>query len=450
MQLKKHLSFTSLRKFFSKTLLEIKENRQTSKIEHSLHDSVMAGYACMFLQCSSLLEYQRRLEKYTNKNNLKTQFNVHTTPSDTVIRSVIDSVSSQIFAKVFKEYLSRLQRGKHLIKYEFLPGLYLLPIDGTQYFSSKEISCEHCLTQTNKGGSVTYSHKVVQAAIVHPDLKQVLPMMPEEIKNSDGGDKQDCEINAAKRLMPAIKQLHPRLHFIRTGDSLYAKQPFIEATLEQGDSFFFAVKPTDHKKMYDFINNNELNKTKEVDAKGRTFVYEWINNVPLNGNDNTTFVNYFRCRLVTPQGNEPNKVTYIGSWITNLPINNENIALYVRGSRCRWRVENECFNTLKNNGYELTHNYGHGKNNLCFNFYVLTLLAFFSHQILELTDLIYQKTRKSLVTLRSFWQEIRVMFNRFLFESWEYMLDFILDSEKYLGKDCTPRAPPFSPPSSII
>ena len=100
MQLKKHLSFTSLRKFFSKTLLEIKENRQTSKIEHSLHDSVMTGYACMFLQCSSLLEYQRRLEKYTNKNNLKTQFDVHTTPSDTVIRSVIDSVSSRIFASV--------------------------------------------------------------------------------------------------------------------------------------------------------------------------------------------------------------------------------------------------------------------------------------------------------------------------------------------------------------
>lgn len=99
--------------------------------------------------------------------------------------------------------MTRLQRGKHLIKYEFLPGLYLLPLDGTQYFSSKDILCDHCLKQTNRNGSTTYSHKVVQAAIVHPDLKQVLPMMPEEIKNSDGTDKQDCEINAAKKIMPA-------------------------------------------------------------------------------------------------------------------------------------------------------------------------------------------------------------------------------------------------------
>lgn len=109
-----------------------------------------------------------------------------------------------------------------------------------------------------------------------------------------------------------------------------------------------------------------------------------------------------------------NKVTYIGSWITNLLTDSDNIALYVKGSRCRWRVENECFNALKNNGYELAHNYGHGKNSLCFNFYVLTLLAFLSQPILELTDLIYQKARKSLVKLRSFWQELGVMFNRFL------------------------------------
>lgn len=90
MQLKKHLSFTSLRKYFSKTLLGIKENRQAAKIEHTLHDSVMAGFACMYLQCPSLMEYQRRLEKYTNKNNLKIQFGAYTTPSDTVIRKVID------------------------------------------------------------------------------------------------------------------------------------------------------------------------------------------------------------------------------------------------------------------------------------------------------------------------------------------------------------------------
>lgn len=196
--------------------------------------------------------------------------------------------------------------------------------------------------------------------------------------------------------------------------------------------------------MYDFINANGLEKIKEVDAKGRTFVYEWINNVPLNGNADTIFVNYFRCRLVTPQEDGENKVTYIGSWITNLPINNENIALYVKGSRCRWRVENECFNTLKNNGYELTHNYGHGKENLCFNFYVLTLLSFLSHQILELTDPLYQKVRTTLVTLKSFWLHVRSTFNMILFETWEDMLDFVLNPDNYKFEKYV-----FKPPSVL-
>ncbi len=77
--------------------------------------------------------------------------------------------------------------------------------------------------------------------------------MPEEIRNSDGDTKQDCEINAAKRLMLKIKKAHPRLTLIRTGDSLYAKQPFIEETLSQGDHFIFAVKPGDHKSLTDYI-----------------------------------------------------------------------------------------------------------------------------------------------------------------------------------------------------
>ncbi|EKD45332.1 MAG: hypothetical protein ACD_69C00340G0004 [uncultured bacterium] len=37
------------------------------------------------------------------------------------------------------------------------------------------------------GGEVTYMHKALQLAIVHPDKRQVIPLMPEEIVNTDGG-----------------------------------------------------------------------------------------------------------------------------------------------------------------------------------------------------------------------------------------------------------------------
>jgi len=68
----------------------------------------------------------------------------------------------------------------------------------------------------------------------------------------------------------------------------------------------------------------------------------------------------------------------------------------VRGGRCRWKIENEVFNTLKNQGYHIEHNYGHGTKNLSMNFFLFNLLAFFMHQIFELSDGLYQQLQESL------------------------------------------------------
>ena len=62
--------------------------------------------------------------------------------------------------------------------------------------------------------------KVLQAEIMHPDKKQVIPLMPEEIRNTDGNKKQDCEVNAGKRLIKYLKKDHPRVGLIITGDDL--------------------------------------------------------------------------------------------------------------------------------------------------------------------------------------------------------------------------------------
>ena len=77
---------------------------------------------------------------------------------------------------------------------------------------------------------------------------------------------------------------------------------------------------------------------------------------------------------------------YQGSWVTHHRPTQANIAAIVTAARCRWHIENPCFNHLKNQGYYLEHNYGHGEHYLRFNFMVLTVLAFFLHQVLEYAD----------------------------------------------------------------
>ena len=94
----------------------------------------------------------------------------------------------------------------------------------------------------------------------------------------------------------------------------------------------------------------------------------------------------------------------------------------VRIGRCRWKIENETFNTLKNQGYHIEHNFGHGEKHLSFNFFLLNLLAFFMHQIFELTDGLYQACRQKLGSKRNLWDHLRVSMRILIVPDWETLL----------------------------
>ena len=431
---KKHLSFGSLRNGLSSLFCGLPDRREPAKIDYSIHDAMMSGFACMYFQDPSLLQFQERLKGAENRHNLETLFAVNNIPGQTQLRDIVDEVKSEQLNPIFKNYFSRLQRGRHLLQYQLFPGLYLCSIDATQYFHSQNIHCDSCLTTEHKNGDVSYSHKVLQAAVMHPDKRQVIPLMPEEIRNTDGNVKQDCEINAAKRLIPEIKKDHPQLGLIIVGDDLFSRQPFIADVLAAEYHYIFTVKSDSHKYLMEWIDaydKEDINERCIIDKKGRTHKYEWVNNMPLYGSSDSIEVNFFRYQIISKDKNGNEKIAYKSSWVTDLEINEENCVTLVRGARCRWKIENECFNTLKNQGYSIEHNYGHGEKNLCFNFFLLTLLAFFFHQIFELTDHLYQECRKKFGSKQNMWSSLRSYIMIFVYETWEVLLDFALNPRKY-------------------
>jgi len=367
MHTKKHLSFNALRKMLSRRFLEIPDSRQETKVEHGMHDVLMSGFAMMFYQDSSLLEFQERLEEAIHKNNLQTLFQVESIPKDSQMREVIDEVESQELESLFEDFFRPLQRGKHLQGYRVLGDYYLISVDGSGYFSSDKIHCSGCLKKETKKGKIGYEHTIVQAALMHPDKRQVFPLAPEEVRNTEGRDKQDCEIEAGKRLVRKIRRSHGKLKIIIVGDSLYSKQPFMEELAEEGMRYVLVVKEEDHKLLMEWVNEQrqleEVSRLEVRDNKGRDHIYEWINEVPLNGNKKTLWVNYFEYWLV-----DGGKVTYHNSWVTDFSVSEGNVAKLVRIGRCRWKIENETFNTLKNQGYHIEHNFGHGEKHLSINF----------------------------------------------------------------------------------
>lgn len=422
MHIKKHLSFSGLRKTLSERIAQIPDQRNLEEIAYSLHDCLMSGFAMMYFQDPSLLQFQRRLEEECQQNNLRTLFNVQAVPKDTQMRDVIDQVAFRELEPVFEDYFRGLQRGKHLEQYQFLPGYYLISLDGTEYFSSEKIHCPGCLIKTKKSGKTLYSHLIVQAALMHPDCRQVIPLAPEPVINTDGQDKQDCELKAGKRLIKKIRSSHPKLGIIIGGDSLYAKQPFIQELKDHRMHFILTAKPDDHKLLMEWVREQrelgEVSRCEVKDQKGRRHIYEWINQVPLNGNKNSPWVNYFEYWIVA----DKEKITYHSSWVTDLPLEKANVARMVRGGRCRWKIENETFNTLKNQGYHLEHNFGHGKKNLSMNFFLLNLLAFFMHQIFQLTDLLYQRCYAKIGNRQELWNFFRSIIKVIIFSSWEELL----------------------------
>ena len=110
------------------------------------------------------------------------------------------------------------------------------------------------------------------------------------------------------------------------------------------------------------------------------------------------------------------------TWVTDLVPTTDNIVQLVRAARARWKIENEGFNTLKNQGYHLKHNFGHGDRHLSEALFVVNLLAFFMHQIFELVDGLYQRVRTFFSSRRAFWDEVRSAFRLFLFTSWDQVL----------------------------
>jgi len=182
---------------------------------------------------------------------------------------------------------------------------------------------------------------------------------------------------------------------------------------------------------YPSVNEHQANG-----IKGRQLRYQWMNNVPLNGNEETVTTNYLYFEMVVTDDEGKEKIVYKNSWVTDIHLDEKTVVKLVEGGRCRWKVENECFNTLKNQGYELEHSYGHGKENLCYNFYLLTLLAFFFHQIFELTDSTYQACRTKFGSKRHMWESLRAYIKILIFTSWQQLMDFALKPTDYLrGKN---------------
>jgi len=403
-------------------------DRRKGAGEYSMADIGLSAFSLFFMQSESFLSHQRSLEDERKTSNCHTLFGMAKIPTDNHIRSMLDPVHPSYLQASFDQVVAMLREHGGLKEFERLGGRTLVALDGTEYFCSQKLGCPHCQTRKRSNGKTDFYHSMLAATLVAPGHNMVVPLMPEFIVQRDGAEKQDCERNAAKRWLSVhaarVKQLRP----VYLGDDLFACQPLCEAVLSSGADFLFTAKPDSHKTLYDFMQGaaiDEASVARKEGGKQLTYRYRWFSKAPLRDGKDALDVNWIGVTISDAKG----KATYDGAFVTSLEVGRENVAEIAACARARWKIENESFNILKNNGYHLEHNFGHGKQNLAMLFAAMNLLAFAMHTVCDLIEDLWVRAREAKRARKRFFEHIRTITAYLVFPDWRTLMTTLINSK---------------------
>ena len=417
--MKKHISMPGLLEKVQDQFTKIPEE-SGARSKMPLADCLMSGLAIFSLKMPSLLQFEDYLSQDNIAQNIKALYGIGQVPCDTYLRERLDEINPLLIRKPFKQLFAALQRQKVLERFEYYEGHYLISLDGTGCFSSHQVHCDSCCVKNHKDGSVTYYHNMLGAVLVHPDEKTVIPLAPEPILKQDGDKKNDCERNAAKRLLEAMRGEHPHLKMIIVEDALYGNAPHISLIKSLDMRYIIGVKPDDHTYLFNLLKSSKMREKEVRDRNGVIHRYRWLNDMPLNESHVDCRVNVLEYEEISPQG----KIQKF-SWVTDIMLVPSTVSIVMKGGRSRWKIENETFNTLKNQGYHFEHNFGHGYKHLSTVMAMLMFLAFLIDQAQETCCKLFQRALKNVKRRIRLWSKMRVLFEEYFIPSWDVLYEAI-------------------------
>lgn len=423
------LTFDTMVRYLRSEIGSFPDKRTGKNTTYTIEDIALSAFSVFFTQSPSFLAFQTAMQKAKGVNNAQSLFGVTKIPSDNHIRDVGDGVPPAYVFPVFIRIIDGLKNIGYLDTLRSYNNNLLCALDATQYFSSNNIHCENCNTKEHDNGTVTYSHSAITPVFVAPGNNKVISLPPEFITPQDGNTKQDCENAAAKRWLNQYAPLLKKLGVTILGDDLYCKQPISSLIIVLGLDFILVCKPDSHKTLYQWVMEMEaLGAVETVTEKkwtGKTRhidTYRFVNQVPMRDGQDAQDVNWCELTTTLPDG----AIVYRNAFATNFTISKNNVKQIVADGRARWKIENENNNVLKNRGYNLEHNFGHGKKYLSQLMLTLNLLAFLFHTVLQLMDEKYKLIRNNLPTRKTFFDDIRALTRYIYFKSWQAMLDFMI------------------------
>ena len=435
-------SFGCLVKKTRQCFTALTDTRQGKNTRYAMEDFATSAFSVFFTQSASFLAYQKTMQQKRGRSNAQTLFQIEEIPCENQIRDRLDGVAPEEIFPLYDEVLAALQEQGVLESYRGLEGTIPLALDGTWYHSSEKIHCPNCSCMEHANGAKTYYHSAITPVIVAPGNPRALAVRPEFMVPQDGHEKQDCETAAGKRWIDKNSARYAPLKVTLLGDDLYAHQPMCRQALLHDFHFIFVCKPESHTTLYQWVNllqphsglQRLQQRVKNPQGHWETQTYRFAHHVPLAEGEDALKVNW--CEVTITQGKDQTKVIYHNAFITDFAITEKNVALVVATGRARWKIENENNNVLKNRGYHLEHNFGHGEKHLASLLAAMNILAFLYHAFLDCCDDQYRLVRAALPTRQTFFDDLRALTRYLLFVDWDALMDFMMR-----GLEIGPYAP---------
>lgn len=436
------LSFDRLRSILVATVTHLPDHRTRPNRIYEIADAVLGAFAVFFVQSPSFLAHQRDMQRRQGQNNAESLFGIAQVPSDPQIRNLLDPIPPEQLASPFWRVFEQLREGDYLTAYQGHLGRWLCALDGTQYFSSQKIHCDRCTTR-EVNGRTYYTHSLVAPVLVAPGENRIIALEPEFVTPQDGVEKQDCELRAAERWLRRNLCHFPAGALTLLGDDLYCHQPFCALVLELRQHFAFTCKPESHPALYQEIELltkaggvAEVSQRRWNGQRHELWHYRYANRVPLRADLKPLYVNW--CE-VTITEEATGQLVYRNAWATDHVLTESGLHDFVVAARTRWKSENENNNVLKNYGYHLEHNFGHGQQYLAQTLVMLNLFAFLFHTVLDLCDEQYRRVRAELAARQTFFHDVRALTRYLYFDSWQTLIDFMF-TRLELATDSSPPA----------
>ena len=386
--------FHSLREW----MLEMEDPRNPSYITYTQADLTYMGILKNICGQYSM----REMEENFNHENCITTLQIlsgnrklEEMPHYDTLNYYLEKLSPDCLSELRKKMVKSLIKGKQFHRNRLLGKYWRVILDGTGLFYFKEKHCANCLCtekQTPDGKKrKLYYHKVLEAKIVLSD-QVVISLGTEFIENeTENVTKQDCELNAAKRLLKKIKKDYPRLPICIQGDALYATENFMNLCRETYHwEYIFTQKGTRQKNLdecYEWIKKGE--GTEKITGLCQEKGTGWYANHVEEVAGKREVMNVFEYQYETKDKHK--KIQIVCSrWISSLEITKRNMEEMILAGRGRWKIENEGFNNQKNGLYRIEHLNSYNSNAMK-NHYLLTQIADILMQLYIAWNSVYQR-----------------------------------------------------------